>query len=262
MSEQVTFPKRGLFGNVASRCYQNGAMTCQLTGARRLHMVLEALLIAVTLAKHLKFNGFKNFEGLGLEPPYGKNPPFLPGGAVFRRITEPDPAAPDADPFGAEDLYAAMLLAEAAEPLGFGRGAKMQSRGQTRFLFFMTLVELLKDIIVKSGRVVTRSEITRAVLALLEPPISAEGHELIDGALEVIDSYMTPGTDNSILQEPVYLRDYGGDLNAFLKWEKIGKSDNDCPNYRQLLLTQRAVSGKRLQGAESLRERAVRAIYG
>jgi hypothetical protein len=31
-------------------------------------MVLEALLIAVTLAKHLKFNGFKNFEGLGLEP--------------------------------------------------------------------------------------------------------------------------------------------------------------------------------------------------
>ena len=43
-------------------------MTCQLTGARRLHMVLEALLIAVTLAKHLKFNGFKNFEGLGLEP--------------------------------------------------------------------------------------------------------------------------------------------------------------------------------------------------
>jgi hypothetical protein len=44
--------------------YQNGAMTCQLTGARRLHMALEALLIAVTLAKHLKFNGFKNFEGL------------------------------------------------------------------------------------------------------------------------------------------------------------------------------------------------------
>jgi Trk-type K+ transport system membrane component len=36
-----------------------------------LHMVLEALLIAVTLAKHLKFNGFKNFAGLGLEPRLG-----------------------------------------------------------------------------------------------------------------------------------------------------------------------------------------------
>jgi hypothetical protein len=64
VSQQVTFPKKALFGNVASRYYQNGAMTCQLTGARRLHVVLEALLIAVTLAKHLKFNGFKNFEGL------------------------------------------------------------------------------------------------------------------------------------------------------------------------------------------------------
>ena len=68
VSEQATFPKTALFGNVACRYYQNGAMTCQLTGARRLHMALEALLIAVTLAKHLKFNGFKNFEGLGLEP--------------------------------------------------------------------------------------------------------------------------------------------------------------------------------------------------
>ena len=66
--EQITFPKMNLFGNVACRHYQNGAMTCQLAGARRLHMALEAMLIAVTLAKHLKFNGFKNFEGLGLEP--------------------------------------------------------------------------------------------------------------------------------------------------------------------------------------------------
>jgi hypothetical protein len=68
VSERATFPKRALFGNVASRYYQNGAIMCQLTGARRLYMALEALLIAVTLAKHLKFNGFKNFEGLGLEP--------------------------------------------------------------------------------------------------------------------------------------------------------------------------------------------------
>ena len=72
VSEQVTFPKRPLFGNVASQYYQNGAMTCQLTSACRLHMALEALLIAVTLAKHLKFNGFKNFEGLGLEPLVGR----------------------------------------------------------------------------------------------------------------------------------------------------------------------------------------------
>ena len=58
-----------------------GAMTCQLSGARRLHMALEALLIAVTLAKHLKFNGFKNFAGLGLEPRPGELRPGADLGA-------------------------------------------------------------------------------------------------------------------------------------------------------------------------------------
>jgi hypothetical protein len=64
VSEQVTFPKRPLFGNVASQYYQNGAMTCQPTGTRRLHMALEALLIAVTLAKHLKFNGLADSSSI------------------------------------------------------------------------------------------------------------------------------------------------------------------------------------------------------
>jgi hypothetical protein len=212
---------------------------------------------AANAADLMKIFGAGWFGEAGLA--YGKNPPFLPGGAVFRRITEPDHGSPDADPFGADDLYAAMLLYEAAEPLGFGRGAKKPSRGQTRFLFFMTFVELLKDIIVKTGRIVTRSEITRGILAVLEPPISPEGCELIEGALEVIDSYLTQGTDDSVYREPEYIR--GGDLNAFLKWERLGKGDNDCPNYRQLVATQRAVVGKRLQGCESLRERAIGRIY-
>jgi hypothetical protein len=212
---------------------------------------------AANAADLMKIFGAGWFGEAGLA--YGKNPPFLPGGAVFRRITEPDPAFPDADPFGADDLYAATLLYEAAEPLGFGRGAKMQSRGQTRFLFFMTFVELLKDIIVRSGRKVTRSEITRCILAVLEPPISPEGRELIDCALEVIDSYLTQGADESVYREPEYVN--GGDLNAFLKWEKLGKSDNDCPNYRQLVATRRAVIGMKLHGFESLRERAIKRIY-
>jgi hypothetical protein len=192
---------------------------------------------------------------------YGKNPPFLPGGSVFRRITEPDPSVPDAAPFGADDLYAALLLSEATEPLGFGRGAEKQTRRQTRFLFFMTFIELLKEVIVKSGHVPTRTEITRGILTLLEPPISSEGQELIEQALEVIDGYLTQGAENSLFDEPVYRNTYGGDLNAFLKWERLGKTDNDCPNYRQLLATQRAVMGKRLGGTESLRDKAKRLIY-
>src|SRR4051812_3200461 len=43
-------------------------MTCQLTDARRLQTAFEALLVANALIKELKYNAFKNFEGLGLEP--------------------------------------------------------------------------------------------------------------------------------------------------------------------------------------------------
>src|SRR4051812_6237230 len=57
-------PEKRSFRECANRYYQNGAMMCQRTGVRRLHMALEALLIAVTVAKHLKFKDFKNFAGL------------------------------------------------------------------------------------------------------------------------------------------------------------------------------------------------------
>src|SRR5262249_2777320 len=59
----------------------------------------------------------------------GKNPPFLPGGAVFKKIVEGSPDGADA--FGTNDLWAAYLLQEAADKIGFGRGAEMLSRRQT-----------------------------------------------------------------------------------------------------------------------------------
>jgi hypothetical protein len=46
-------------------------MTCQLTDARRLQTAFEALLVANAPIKELKYNAFKNFEGLGLEPLIG-----------------------------------------------------------------------------------------------------------------------------------------------------------------------------------------------
>lgn len=79
----------------------------------------------------MKVFGAGWFSEAGLA--YGKNPPFLPGGAVFRRITEPDGS--NALPFGADDLYAAVLLQEAADQLRFGRGSEKPSRRQTRHLF-------------------------------------------------------------------------------------------------------------------------------
>src|SRR3954451_19598850 len=37
VSEQATFPKKTLFGNISNRHHRNGAMTGPLTDARRLH---------------------------------------------------------------------------------------------------------------------------------------------------------------------------------------------------------------------------------
>ena len=63
---------------------------------------------------------------------------------MFKRI----PPAPEEGqvPFGVEDLYACLLLQEAPEKLGFGRGARL-TRRQSRFLFYMIVLNLLKDVL-------------------------------------------------------------------------------------------------------------------
>lgn len=70
---------------------------------------------------------------------FGKNPPFLPDGSVFKRIVNGD------EPFGAVDLFAAYLLQQAANAYGFGRAAERPSRRQTRFLYYLVALDLLRD---------------------------------------------------------------------------------------------------------------------
>jgi AIPR protein len=76
---------------------------------------------------------------------FGKDPPFLPNGSVFNRIMNQE-GLEEGEHFGVDDLYAAYLLQTAADGYGFGRGAEKASRRQTRFLFYMTVLELLKDV--------------------------------------------------------------------------------------------------------------------
>lgn len=57
---------------------------------------------------------------------FGKNPPFAPGGSIFKRITE-------SDYFGVQELYASYLLHKLAKELNFGRSADFATRGQTRY---------------------------------------------------------------------------------------------------------------------------------
>ncbi len=64
---------------------------------------------------------------------FGKNPPFLPDGSVFKRIV--NEAETNGGQFGAVDLYAAYLTQEATAAMGFGRGAIKQSRVKPAFCF-------------------------------------------------------------------------------------------------------------------------------
>lgn len=160
---------------------------------------------------------------------YGKNPPFAPGGSLFNKILN----TPE---FGVESLYAAFLVQRVANGLKFGRGAKVQTRGQTRYLFVMVVVDIVKDLLVNFGRAYTPPEISRAIICLEK---AGELTEIGDAAVQLIDEYLTPGNDDSLFTEPEFAKTQ--DLNAFLKSDKLGKSDEFAPKLRmQMAITRRS----------------------
>lgn len=179
---------------------------------------------------------------------FGKNPPFLPEGAVFKRIVE---NLDGGDPFGADDLYAAYLLEAAADGLGFGRGAQA-SRRQTRFLFYMVAVDLLRDVLSRTGTSPSARDLSAAMIAVLLS--TATRDHLLEAAVEVIDSYLNQASDDSVFKEPAYLVAFNADLNRFLKWEKLGKSETETPRLRGGLAIAKQLMGRGAGGQPSPRQ--------
>lgn len=107
----------------------------------------------------------------------------------------------------------------------------------------MVVIDLLRDYLVhmKIGR--SNPEVTDAVLKLSEADLL--GH-FGDAAVGVVDEYLTDGTDDSIFLEPEFQKTR--DLNAFLKSEKLGKSDDFSPN----LKTQLALAKRLLRKSEAV----------
>ena len=81
---------------------------------------------------------------------YGKNPPFAPGGSLFNKIVN-DPG------FGIDSLFSAYLMQKLSSRYGFGRGATLQTRGQTRYLFIMVAVDIVRDFLL-NGRMAYGNE--------------------------------------------------------------------------------------------------------
>lgn len=151
---------------------------------------------------------------------FGKNPPFAPGGSLFNKIV-------NEAGFGTDSLIAAYRLQLLAGRYGFGRGATKPSRGQTRYLFMMVVVGLVKDSLIQLGKNSEKVDLVKAVQALAHADLL--GH-FGDVAVGVIDDYLVSGGEDTIYLEPEYRKT--NDLNAFLKSEKLGKTDEFSPNLR------------------------------
>jgi hypothetical protein len=190
---------------------------------------------------------------------FGKNPPFLPGGSVFKRITENSEVTGG---FGAEDLYAALSLEEAANGFKFGRGAEKASRRQTRFLFYMIVLDLLKDVLVRSAISHTPKDLTRALNKLFSSGNENAREDLLSAAIDALDEYMTEGTDDNVFGEPSFRNDYNGDLNAFIKAEQLGKTEEFTPRFRSLLASTKRTLGRSRGGQQAPRDVIAAAVRG
>lgn len=187
---------------------------------------------------------------------FGKNPPFLPEGSVFKRIV----ATPEEGqvPFGVEDLFACFLLQEAADKMGFGRGAQL-TRRQSRFLFYMVAINLLKDVLNRVQRPTDNRSVSEALSKIFTDEEAKSA--LLESAIELIDTYFTQGSEESIFEEPTFRNTFNGDLNAFLKSERFGKSFDFTPKFTEgLALTKRGM-GKAFGGGVSARD-AIAAALG
>ena len=187
---------------------------------------------------------------------FSKNAPFLPNGSVYERIISRPEGAPA---FGSRDLYAAYKIKCLADGIGFGRQADQASRRQSRFLFYHVVMRILSNVILLTPQLrqpaVTASDLTDAVVKLATPDNEGELSLLANGALTLIDQYLTPGaSQNSAFNEESFIRDHNGDLNGFLKADNLGQEGHSPKFNQSLAITNEAfnMSGGRSRVAEAL----------
>lgn len=174
---------------------------------------------------------------------YGRSAAFAPGAALYLQITGDET-------FGVDDLYAAYLLQSCADVYEFGRSSKKDSRRHTRFLFYMVAVELLRGILTRAQLAFDHQTVTLALISSLLDDRARSA--LLDSAADVIDEYFSRNEESSVFEEAAYLDEFNGNLNSYLKWEKLGESPSS-PRLRDLITDMRRTMGR---GNESNRSQA------
>jgi len=182
---------------------------------------------------------------------FGSNAAFLPNGAIYKRIFDADS---NAATFGVDDLYAAYRLQQAADGFKFGRAAEKDSRRQTRFLFYMIAVDILKNVIQQAGLSSTRSAISKAMLNLWTPVNKDAIEAWLNAAINAVDSYFTSGSEMSVQSEPQLIKNFNTDINGYLKWDQLGKSSEASPHLTTLLLVTKVAIGHKIGSQQSPRD--------
>lgn len=165
---------------------------------------------------------------------YNATPPFAPGGAVFEKIIngeihksrERDGNIREIEikDFNHDDLYAVCLLNhEAIFTYKFGRGADNSSRGFTRYLFYYTVIEIIRDIILSNNQAIDTKIITKALLRLFSKPGKWEISQVLENAAYTIDEYFTAGTENCVYKDPEFGKQ-NHDIVKILKMSEFGKT--------------------------------------
>lgn len=174
---------------------------------------------------------------------FGKNPPFAPGGNMFKRIVE-------RDDFSLSDLFAAYLLLKLSNSIQFGRRASKETRGQTRHLFYYVLIDLLKECMIQANLPLNESSISECVIKVFNDQDNEACKGITEAALNVIDDYLTRQNEDSVYSEPKFT----GDLNAFMKSDKLGKGKDETPKLENLISLNKLMMRRSVGGLRTPRE--------
>lgn len=146
---------------------------------------------------------------------FATTPPFAPGGSIFKSVIEDES-------FGVEELYAAYLLRKVTTKNYFGKNSTIPSLGKGRYLFYLVLLELLKECM-RGTRYDSnsKSDITKCVVEIFGGHYINESSKLYNHALCIIEKYFDATRTESLYNETTFK----GDINAFLKNAGLGKME-------------------------------------
>ena len=64
----------------------------------------------------------------------------------------------------------------------------------------------------------------------------------------------TSGMEDSVHNEPSFTATFNNDLNGYLKWEALGKTEQASPRFRSLVAGYRRSMGRTTAGQKSARD--------